>query len=437
MRKKVNIDWITVLVYIALVVFGWMNIYSTSAKDEAGGLMSMFDLNTYHGKQFIFIAITWLICGFVLMLDTKFVEVTSYIFYGITIALMIVAVFFAKETKGASAWFQVGGFGGQPTEFAKVGTLMALAKFMSRYNFSMKNSRDMLIVAGISLLPMLLALLQNDAGSAITFFAPILMLYREGLHPLFLVFLFVSGFVAVISIILTNIPYISAILVFIYFGIGVISLYLLRWRFLNFHIVLFVYFSIISLFANHVLKDYQKLRIRVLVVSEETLNKEMEEKYGRKARGNQDVGYQLRQSMVAIGSGGVWGKGYGNATHTKGDFVPEEHTDYIFCVVGEEHGWMGSTFLLIAYLFLLWRMTWLAENSKSRYGRIYGYGAASILFIHFVINVGMTIGMVPTIGIPLPYFSYGGSAILSFSLMLFVLVNLHSYRVNILGDKAI
>ena len=438
MRKKTSIDWLTVIIFLALVIFGWMNLYSTSGK-EGDTFESIFKFNAYHGKQLIFIAVAFAICGFILLLDTKFIEVTSYIIYGTALFLMLMAVLFARETKGASAWFQIGGLGIQPTEFAKFATLMALAKFMSRYNFSMKNTSDMLKAAGIVALPLLLALLQNDAGSALTFFALILMFYREGLHPLFLVFLAISGFIGILAIFLTDVTGISFIMVAIILLIGGVSLYYFKGKHLRLHILLSIYFCIIPLVVNNVLKPYQLMRFRVLIESEESLKKiqEKQKESGKKIGRNMDVSYHLKQSMVAIGSGGLFGKGYGNATHTKGDFVPEEHTDYIFCVVAEEHGWIGSCLTVGLFFLLLWRITYLAETSKSRYARIYGYGAASSIFFHLMVNIGMTIGLVPTVGIPLPFFSYGGSAVLGFSVMLFILINLHSYRVNILGDKAI
>ena len=424
MRRKLNIDWFTLILYALLVTAGWLNLYSLSS--DTGS--SVFNLDTYHGKQLFFILVSIGLGVLVMLLDTKFLEFLSYGVYGAALLALIGVLIVGTATKGATSWFNLGGFSLQPSEFAKIATLMALGKFMSRHNYSMAKLSDLLISIGLVVVPMLVILLQNDAGSALVFFSLIIMFYREGLHPLMLVTIGLTGAVGVATLLLADLPFGPLyILLPLALIIGV-SLYFQKGKFAGIHVGVFVYFAVIIFSLNVLVKDYQRARIQVLVASEEAI---------KASPALKKVAYNLRESKVAIGSGGLWGKGYGNATHTKGDFVPEEHTDYIFCVVGEEHGWTGSALVLTLLFMMVARILYLAENSKSRYSRIYGYGAASILFFHILINVGMTIGLIPTVGIPLPFFSYGGSSMLAFSLMIFILINHYNYRVNILGDKTI
>ncbi|MCB9234578.1 MAG: rod shape-determining protein RodA [Bacteroidia bacterium] len=424
MRREVTIDWVTILLYLFLTVAGWINVYSTSGGTD----VSPFDLDTYHGKQLLFIGVSFVLGIIILALDTKFTEFISYGVFGLTMLALVGVLFVGKVTKGATSWFQVGGFSLQPAEFAKIATLMALGKFMSRYNFSLGKLYDVLIAGGMVLFPMMIILLQNDAGSALVFASMIFIFFREGMNPLIMVAGIIVALVAVISLLTASIAFSWIIILGVLLAVAIVSFVLLRGRFLGLHVAGFVFLAVVALVPSQLLKDYQRLRIEVLVASEEEIGQ---------SKDLQKVAYNLRESMVAIGSGGLTGKGYGNATHTRGDFVPEEHTDYIFCVVGEEHGWIGSAAVLVAFFLLIWRIIFMAENSKSKYARIYGYGVASILFFHVFINVGMTIGLVPTVGIPLPFFSYGGSSFIAFSCMVFMMINHYAYRVNILGDKDI
>lgn len=481
MRKEISIDWLIIALLGAMIMMGWFTVYSTSTSDDSW----ILDLNAFHGRQLLFILVAIGLGIGIMMLDTKFIEFVSYIAYGLSIFLLLVVLGLGKVTNGALSWIPIGPFSLQPSEFAKVATLLALAKFMSRYNFSLRKISDLAISGGMVLLPMILIVAQNDMGSALVFASLIFMFFREGLHPMVLIGIFLVGLTGTITIFMDDIDgYVFKIIWFMFIllsvsngailwfkkerpqairvfaagGIGiaitaipvffveslftqviiftmVILTYLTiavitgfsRKNFsLVFTAIIFVALAFVSGSIGAVTKNYQRLRFKVLILSEEDVkgNRELESAI-----------YNLRQSKLAIGSGGVWGKGYKQATHTKGDFVPEEHTDFIFCVIGEEHGWVGSMIVLILFFLFLSRILYLAENSKSRFARVYGYGAASIIFFHLMINIGMTIGLVPTVGIPLPFFSYGGSSMMAFTMMTFILVNHYSYRVNILGNQ--
>ncbi len=425
MRREIELDWLTIILYLILVILGWFNLYSASAPGSSEGV---FDFSTFHGKQLLFIAAA-LILGFVIIyLDKKFLEFISYVIYAIGIIALIGLLFFGKTTKGQTNWFQIGGFSLQPSEFVKFATLMALAKWMTRYHFSMNRLSDIAGAAAMVMVPVLFILLQNDAGSAIVFTSLIFVFYREGMHPAILWGIVLESVVGILALLLADFPnsafFISTGIIALAAG----SLYYFKWKFLLFH-GMAVGILVVTVFAlNIVVKPYQRLRLKVLVASEEEI---------KENKSLQEVAYNHRESLIAIGSGGAFGKGYGNATHTQGDFVPEEHTDYIFCVIGEEHGWIGSTFVILLFILFMMRIFYLAENSKSKYARVFGYGFASIFMVHFLINVGMTVGLVPTIGIPLPFFSYGGSSFISFSMMTFFLINQYSHRTNILGNQAV
>jgi rod shape determining protein RodA len=422
--RESKVDWITILLYLTIILLGWFNLYSTSREDGAG----IFDLSTYHGKEALFILVGVGAGVLVLFLDTKFMEVISFIAYGATI-LALIAVLAVSKVGGASSWFAIGGFKLQPTEFAKLTTVMALAKYMSRFNFNLAKRSDFLVAVGIVVLPMLLVILQNDAGSALVFGGLIFMFYREGLHPLFLVGLLVLAVVGVASIVLSTTPGANTMLaigIALLTGIALVIMArvgLRKLRPMGTVVAVGAFLMVIAFITPKVVKPHHSARLRVLFASDEERKKDKDLKR---------VYYNLRESLVAIGSGGVTGKGYGEGIHTRADFVPEEHTDYIFCVLGEEHGFVGVTVVLVLFLLLLARIFYVAENSKSVYARVYGYGIASIIFMHVLINVGMTIGLLPTVGIPLAFYSYGGSSVIAFTLMLFVMMNHYSYRTNIL-----
>ncbi len=452
--RESKIDWITIGLYLLVVLVGWLNLYSTS-KEEA---TTIINFSSFHGKEAVFILASLGLGTLIMFLDTKFLEFLSYIFYGLCIFLLL-AVLAVASVNGANSWFEIGGVKIQPTEFAKVATLMALAKYMSRFNFSLNNRNDLLWAVGIVALPILLVLAQNDAGSALVFMGLIIVFYREGLHPLVLVGGLLLVAVTAVSLLFSttaNLPY--YILPFVILALVGSFIGIFRYRFLALHLVTLVFLIAIPFGVTKVVKPYQSARFRVLVAPDPKAVDPEEEKARKEAfarmtpeqkaerieelkvinegkRELKKVRYNYIHSLVAVGSGGVWGKGFGNSTHTRGDFVPEEHTDYIHCVFSEEHGFVGSTLLLILFFAFIARIYYISENAKSDYARVYGYGVGAILMVHVIVNIGMSIGVVPTIGIPLPFFSYGGSSMLSFSIMVFILINNYSYRTNVLASS--
>lgn len=427
MRRGVEIDWLTLGMYLLLVLVGWVNLYSTSAEEGE----AIFSLSSFHGREAVFILGSIVIGIVILLLDVKFIDFLSYFIYGAAIVLLMATLVLSKSTGGATSWINLGVFKLQPTEFAKVATLLALSKWISRFNFSMDRFMEVAIAAGMVVLPMLLVLLQNDAGSALVFISLIFVFFREGLHPLVLVALIIEAVIGVVAIIFDHVAFywLMEIGVFVIL-IGLTWFLVFRRKFLVPHILALVILvgsvgAAKLVLELELLKPHHVARILVLTSSEEKIKKD---------DNLRAVNYHLQQTKVAIGSGGMTGKGYRNATHSGGDFVPEEHTDYIFCVWAEEHGFVGSAALIIFYFLFLLRILYLAENAKTKNARVFGYGVVSILFFHLLINLAMTIGLFPTIGIPLPFMSYGGSSMISFSTMIFIMINHYHYRANILSS---
>jgi rod shape determining protein RodA len=379
---------------------------------------SIVDLDTNYGKQLIFI-ISAVVIGFViLLLDGKFFITFSPVLYGITVILLILVLIIGRNVGGNQAWIPIGNFRLQPSEFAKFATCLLLARYLSSSTIKVQDLRTQMVAAFIILIPTALILLQPDAGSALTFSSLILLLYREGLSGYFLIIEGLSIVLFVLTV-LYNKFYVLA---------GVILLagsliYLLRRNKKIITVIGFgLLFSILFVFSvdfayNSILKPHQKNRIDVIL---------------GKVNDPRGIGYNLNQSKIAIGSGGMWGKGYLQGTQTKYNFVPEQSTDFIFCTVGEEWGFAGCFVVISLYLFLILRIVTIAERQRSPFSRIYGYGVASILFFHFFINIGMTIGLIPVIGIPLPFLSYGGSSLWSFTILLFILLKLDSNRMGII-----
>lgn len=410
-----DIDWTLILLYLALVLIGWVNIYAAVYNDAHS---SILDLSQSYGKQMIWI-VTSLFIGLVILLtDARFFSTFAFLIYGVTILLLIAVLGFGSTVSGSKSWFQIGGFGLQPAEFAKFATNLALARFFSGQHIDVKDFRTKFIPLLILGAPALLILLQNDTGSALVYSSFVLVLYRMGLSGNYLlagvmigVFAlstlmvgqyWVMGFVGLLA---------GALLFFIKRNrsniINLIGLLLLT--------VGFIY-SVDYAFDNF-LGDHQKSRIDVL------LGKTLDLK---------GAGYNVNQSKIAIGSGGLIGKGFLKGTQTKYNFVPEQSTDFIFCTVGEEWGFVGTTTVIVLFVLLLMRIIKVAERQRSTFGLIYGYGVASILFFHFAINIGMTIGLVPVIGIPLPFFSYGGSSLWAFTILLFIFIKLDTRRAALL-----
>lgn len=410
-----NVDWFVILTYLALCIFGWFNIHA-AVYDP--GHPSIIDLDTNYGKQLIFI-ISAIIIGFtILILDSKFFNTFSPIFYGLTLILLVLVLIIGRNVGGNQAWIPIGSFRLQPSEFAKFTTCLLLARYLGSSTIKVQDLRAQLIAAFIILIPTALILLQPDTGSALTFTSLILVLYREGLSGYFLIIEGLSIILFILTVLYNK----------YYVLLGVLALagwfiYLYRKNRRTITVLgLGVIFSVIFIFSvdfayNRILKPHQKSRIDVIL---------------GKVNDPRGMGYNLNQSKIAIGSGGLWGKGYLQGTQTKYNFVPEQSTDFIFCTVGEEWGFAGCFVVIGLYLFLLLRIITIAERQRSSFPRIYGYGVASILFFHFFINIGMTIGLIPVIGIPLPFLSYGGSSLWSFTILLFILLKFDSNRMGII-----
>jgi len=411
-----KIDGITILLYLILVFFGWLNIYASMYNDDIS--TSIFDLTTKHGKQLMFIGISIFVGFVILIIDWSFFDSLAFLFYGIVVLFLILILFSSDLTGGATSWFRIGSFKVQPSEFSKFTTALALAKMFSinkqnRFSFQ-SMARSYMII----LVPFLLIVLQNDLGTALVFTSFILVFYREGL----------SGNVLIIGLILFTLALFSLLITPWILSLIVTSIILVifitssnRVRSVNISSVITlvsnaIIFSTDYVF-NNLLSPHHIERVNIL------LGKEFDPL---------GSGYNLIQSKIAIGSGGLFGKGFLNGTQTRFDFVPEQSTDFIFCTVGEEWGFIGSLFFLVIFTTLLLRIIFLSEKQKSQFCRVYGYSVACILFIHLLINLGMTIGLAPTIGIPLPFMSYGGSSLLSFTILLFIFLNLNSYRMDIL-----
>lgn len=410
-----NIDKIMVLIYIALVVFGWVNIYSAGYSEDH---RNIFDLTQRHGKQLLWIGSAFIIAIIVLIIDIKFIVSFSYIFYGISLFLLLVILVLGSVVSGSKSWLQLGGFALQPAEFAKFATCLALAKYLSSQNVKMTDRRTILTVITILLVPILLILKQNDLGSAMVFVAFVFMFYREGFSGNVLITGVMVAFLFFLALVVNKFILIGGLVV-----IALVFLFFIKRNRKNiFSLVGLLLLTSAFVFSvdfgfEHLLEKHQKTRINVL------LGKEVDPK---------GAGYNINQSKIAIGSGGFKGKGFLNGTQTKYNFVPEQSTDFIFCTVGEEYGFWGSAVVIALYISLLIRIIITAERQRSKFSRIYGYGVASIIFFHFAINIGMTIGLSPVIGIPLPFFSYGGSSLWAFTLLLFVFIKQDAYRYNLL-----
>lgn len=410
-----NVDWIVILTFLALCIIGWFNIHAAVYNPEKP---SIFNLDTNYGKQLIFI-ISALILGMVILLmDSKFFNTFAPVFYGVTLLLLILVLIVGRNVGGNQAWIPIGSFRLQPSEFAKFSTCLLLARYLSAVNTKVQDLRTQSVCAIILLIPMGLIMLQPDTGSALTFGSLIFVLYREGLSGYFLVIGAILIALFVLTLLFSKLYVIGAVII-------ISGLLIYNYKKNRAFITTVIYGFIISIvfifsvdFAyNNVLQSHQRNRIDVLLGTVQDLRGE---------------GYNVNQSKIAIGSGGMWGRGYLQGTQTKYDFVPEQSTDFIFCTIGEEWGFAGSFVVIGLYLFLLLRIVNIAERQRSSFSRIYGYGVASIIFFHFFINIGMTVGLVPVIGIPLPFISYGGSSLWSFTILLFILLKLDSNRMGII-----
>ncbi len=468
-----SVDWITIAIYVVLVVFGWFSICGASFTYDD---MDFFSFDTRSGKQMV-----WILCSFglgmiLLMIEERIYEVFSAVFYVAMLLLLLVTPFLAEDTKGSYSWIKFGPVSLQPAEFAKFTTALMVAKVMSVYGFTLANPRSLLTVVALVLLPMGLIVLQKETGSALVYLAFFLMLYREGMSGSFLFFgvclvaYFIVGIrfseIPLTDVIPTSVGSFSVMLMIPLFTAGLMWVYCkertqvrisllvtllvtlaaylvaeyivpfdLLWAQLGISVGWVIYllvlsvkkrkgtFALISIFTvasalfffssdivfNKVLQPHQQTRIKVVLGMEEDLA---------------GAGYNVNQSKIAIGSGGFLGKGFRNGTQTKLKYVPEQDTDFIFCTVGEEEGFVGSSAVLILYMILIMRLITLAERQSTVFGRVYGYSVACIFFFHLFINIGMVLGLTPVIGIPLPFFSYGGSSLWGFTILLFVFLRM-------------
>lgn len=404
-----------VSIYLVMVFLGWINIYAAVYNEEH---KSILDASQNYGKQLIWIGTSLFIAAVILLMDGKVFTISAYPIYGVVILTLILVLVFGREVSGSKSWFEVGSFRIQPAEFGKFATALVVAKFLGTMNIKFEDTRTKLITAAFIAIPALLILMQNDTGSALVYGAFLFVLYREGLSGNFLM----AGVAVVVVFIVTllfdprTMMWIVGVLAFLVYIAGKRT-----WKNALLIAGTAVVFSGMSYsvgyVVDNVLEIHQKTRINVM------LGKEDDPK---------GVGYNVNQSKIAIGSGGFSGKGFLNGTQTKYKFVPEQSTDFIFCTVGEEWGFMGAFVVIVLFMVLLVRIIYVAERQKSPFSRIYGYGVASVLFFHFAVNIAMTIGLAPVIGIPLPFFSYGGSSLWAFTLLLFVFIKLDAYRMQLL-----
>ncbi|MBT8304848.1 MAG: rod shape-determining protein RodA [Bacteroidia bacterium] len=419
-NRNYNFDWISILIYLLLVGFGWVNILSAS---HTGEITSYFDLSQPFGKQSIFIIASVVLIILILSIEAKFYERFSSIIYILSIISLLGLFVFGKTVSGATSWYGIGGFTIQPSEFAKVATSLAVAKYISDLQTNIKIFKDQLRLFAIISIPAILILLQNDAGSTIVYSAFFFVLYREGLPRWYLL---VAVFLILVSVLTLKFGVLPAVL-FIGSMIFLIHFFGTKKRTSILRPIGIIILAIglsfgVKYFYESILKPHQQDRISLWL--------RLEKDPVKLEKMKKTILYNLNESEKAIGSGGFTGKGFMEGTRTVGKFVPEQHTDYIFSTVGEEWGFLGSSLVVLLFVFLIVRILQRAELQKSQFSRVYGYSVASIFFIHFLINVGMVMGLIPTIGIPLPFFSYGGSGILAYTLLLFIFIRLDSNRIN-------
>ncbi|MEK6477749.1 rod shape-determining protein RodA [Catalinimonas sp. 4WD22] len=421
MRENNNlvnrIDWGVILLYFLLVGLGWLNIFAV-VYDAQNPDLSIFDMDINSGRQLIWIATAAVIIFVIMLTDFRFYDSFAYFIYGGMILILTFVLLFGTEVAGSKSWFSIGSFRLQPSEFAKFATALAVAKFISSDNKTFNNLRPQLTLFVIIGLPAVLIMLQGDTGTAMVFSAFLVAFYREGFSPVLLGIGIAAAILFILTLFVPQLYLMIAVIVTAFLLIGVNARKTRRIMVIAVSAVAImgVIFSV-DFIVSDVLKPHQQNRIKALINPEA-------DPLG--------YGWNVTQSKIAIGSGGMWGKGFLEGTQTKFDFVPEQSTDFIFCTIGEEHGWFGSLLLIVLFSLLLIKVTAIAERQKATFARVYGYSVAGILFFHFAVNIGMTIGLFPVIGIPLPFFSYGGSSLWAFTILLFILVKLDAHRMQIL-----
>ena len=416
-----RLDWLTVLLYAILVVFGWVNIYSTTLTEASA---SIFDFSTLYGKQLFFVGLSIILIIIILSLEASFFERFSSIFYIASIVLLLGLFAFGKTIGGAKSWYDLGFFNLQPSEFAKLTTALAMAKYLSDIQTDIRRNKDQLYAILIILIPVALIIPQPDPGSALIYFSLFFVLFREGLPLKYL------GFALLLLLLFVSTLKFGVVWVCI--GLGILTSLFFFFKKDSFKVtrlplILFVIFSVvISLSVNFVFNNVFEQRHR----DRFSLWLSLEKDPVKLEKIKKTIGYNTYQAEKAIESGGFMGKGFLEGTRTKGDFVPEQHTDYIFSSVGEEWGFIGTSLVIVVFSIFFLRLLQLAERQKREFNRMYGYGIIAILLIHNLVNIGMVIGLLPTIGIPLPFFSKGGSGLLFFTAMLFVFLKLDASRLK-------
>ena len=411
-----NIDLQLVCIYGLMLFFGWLNIFAANYGEGNQDLISM---SSEPGKQIFWIGSSFLWIIIILILDGKFYTTFSFYIYILMIILLLGVLIIGKEIGGARSWFEIGSsFSMQPSEFAKVGTLLALSKYLSQLNMNLTDPKTQLKAFSIIGIPIFFVMLQPDAGSAIVFASLFLVLFREGISSLYLIFMTLAGLLFILTL-----KFDSQIVIIITTLCSLIIIYLFKKNKASLKPVFFGFICSIGFILcvghiySNILRTHQRARIDLIL---------------GKISDVHGVGYNLNQSKIAIGSGGLNGKGFLEGTQTKFNFVPEQSTDFIFCTIGEEWGFLGSLITIGLFVMLLFRILVLAERQKSTFSRVFGYGVASIIFCHFFINIAMTIGIMPVIGIPLPLFSYGGSSLWAFTILIFIFIKLDAYRMDVL-----
>lgn len=414
-----KVDWPILLMYFALVIIGWLSIYSAGMSE---GHHAIYDMSQFCGKQMMWIGISVGVGFAILILDAKLFDALAFGIYAVVLSMLVVVLVYGKATNGATSWIDFGGFKLQPSEFAKLGTALAVACLLGKQDADLQQRKTRLKAYAIILAPAALVLLQHDAGSALVFASFIFLLYREGMPGAGAVMLIAVGALAVFVFTLIWSVKVMCIILGSLFALTLLYYLLTKkkrlWRMVAVYAFFFAMVFCVDYAFYHILEDHQRIRFEVLL----GLNDDIK-----------GAGYNLNQSKIAIGSGGFLGKGFLKGTQTKYDFVPEQHTDFIFCTIGEEGGFKGTLIVILLYIGLLIRIVRVSERQRLAFSRIYGYAIAGILFVHIAVNIGMTIGLVPVVGIPLPFLSYGGSSLLAFTIMLAIFVKQDANRLNILS----
>lgn len=470
MRNRTNIfsgvDWVTIGLYLALVIFGWVNILGATYQGEE---INIFDFSKFYGKQMFWMVLSVIIGIVVLIIDSKFFTTLAYPIFGVMFLLLLSVFILGTEVKGAKSWIDLGFFRLQPSEFCKFATALALAKYLSTLHIDFRDFNTKVMSLAIVMVPTMVIIVQDDTGTALVYISMIFVLYREGLSGNFLLLGFLIALLSVLALIISKtiiLVFLACIALLFYVTylktissmVGVLLVTLLGFigiAVFDFEEDFYLYFifglvvsALISIFIDkEVRKKTEKLIVIGVFVITSSYTFAVETVYNgvllphQKARIDllfgkiedpQGIGYNINQSKIAIGSGGAFGRGFLEGTQTKLKFVPEQRTDFIFCTVGEEWGFMGTSLVIILFVALLLRLVFLAEKQRSILSRVYGYSVACILFFHLMINIGMAIGLAPTIGIPLPFFSYGGSSLIGFTILLFIFLNFDSRRLEIL-----